>query len=133
MSNELKNHYGVNTSYLCYEGSLALNEVSEMDGYVASDFDIDTDEGCANVHTILLLESAHAVMEQQQKELEQLRKDLENAKALLSKFVPSNDYETEDEEGDLVERNYGGDFQYNEGSECIGLEVIELLTKLNQD
>lgn len=75
MINEPKNHYGVNTSYLCHEASLSLKEVSDVEGYVTSDFDVETDEGFASVGVIALLESACAVMEQQQEDLEQLRKE----------------------------------------------------------
>lgn len=82
MSEELKNHYGENTSYLCYEGHLTLHDFYDEDnaGYVLAGFDIECDEGRANVDTIALLESAHVVMEAQSTELEQLRKELEEFK-----------------------------------------------------
>tara|TARA_R110001632_G_scaffold10930_2_gene39911 strand:+ start:25 stop:357 length:333 start_codon:yes stop_codon:yes gene_type:complete len=53
-------------------------------------------------------------------------KELEEA---LSQFIPANDYEVEDEDGEIVVENHGGEFIYNEDSEHIGLEVIRVLGK----
>jgi hypothetical protein len=65
-------------------------------------------------------------------QLEQVTKERDELKVMLSEFIPANDYEVQDEDGEWVNVNYGGTFQYNEGSERTGLEVVELLAKLNQ-
>ncbi len=56
--------------------------------------------------------------------------EIAELKSILKKFIPANDYH-EDDEDDYV--NHGGDFTYDDGSEHIGLEVVELLAKLNQE
>lgn len=49
---------------------------------------------------------------------------------LLKKFIPSNDYYETNEDDEDVYVNHGGDFCYEDGSEHIGTEVVNLLNKL---
>ncbi len=83
MSNNQKNHYGSNVSWFCYEGSLALNDFHDQDGYVLADFDIECDNGSVNVDVIALLESASVVIDEQSAELKQLRENAEQAKSMI--------------------------------------------------
>lgn len=85
MSNELKNHYGENTSWFCYEGSVSLKDSTGEKGTIDDDFEVygEDEHGydCSEtVDVIELLESAHVIMEEQSTELEQLRKELEEVK-----------------------------------------------------
>jgi hypothetical protein len=89
MSNELKNAYGENVSWFCYEGSLALHDNYDEDnaGYVVSDFDIECDNGCVNIDTIALLESAHVVIDEKSDQITQLEKDKAELVEALQNYV----------------------------------------------
>lgn len=84
--NELKNRHGENVAWFCYEGAVQLDESRGSDGAISDEIEIYGEdehgrEGCVTVDVCQLLESAHVVITELQKENEALRKQLAEKEA----------------------------------------------------
>ncbi|AGN51372.1 hypothetical protein VPJG_00008 [Vibrio phage jenny 12G5] len=65
--------------------------------------------------------------------IDRLERENIEMRDFLKKFIPSNDYYETNEDDEDVYVNHGGDFCYDDGSEHIGLEVVNLLNKLQSE
>ncbi|EGR2972976.1 hypothetical protein ABVY18_004151 [Vibrio parahaemolyticus] len=84
---ELKNHYGENVGWFCYEASL-IDADFQHDDLIPDVLEIICDNGGSiDVDVRKLFESAHVAMEEQQAKIKQLEHDKERLALLLKELL----------------------------------------------
>jgi len=120
---DMKNKFGDNVSWFCYEGAISLDDLKEDDGSLPDEFEVIGEdgqgrEGSCTIGVIELLESAHAEMESMKKQLasqisastkaNHLRvKDLERLVSVMGGEPMEQELISKDENGDFYWRCSG--------------------------